>query len=488
MLGLLLTALLASAHSVAAKQASNFDVSAATAESYQCGPSCQEVLKTTNAADLQTVGADFDWDFYAVADNFSTAKPGDLLKLKPVNPTNLTTISGVSVYRIQYVSEDLNGTYLPVSGYIALPFSLPDSGAFPLVAWAHGTIGAYHGCAISNGPNLFDYHSWSLLSESGYAIVGTDYAGLGTYGTDHKYCAFPAHAKDLYYSVTAARQAFGSVLSAEWMSVGHSQGGGAVWKLAEDVDTIAAAQCSSRTQSQNQEQDTRQTECRSEADHYLGTVALAPATKIWDMVQLAAKQLLSSSNVHSSSGASLLPMIDIAIKRVFPEYNSTILGDTLKARMGLADEAQLCASALLGLTLDLDVADMTSLSTSGMSASDVMLAEQFQNTTAPANGVAAHGPILVVQGVNDTAILAETTEQAYESACSDGSEVHLNLYPKQDHSGVLTAAAPDWLKWMSDRFAGKAAAGQCSKQTKQAFDYEFVRAVPEVDLSTNSLN
>ncbi|OWZ24256.1 Lipase secreted [Phytophthora megakarya] len=386
-----------------ATRASNFDVSRATAESYQCGDDCYDTLQVTNAADLDVVGADFDWDFYAVADNFSMSKPGDLLKIKPVDPTNLTTISGVSVYRIQYTSEDLNGTYVPVSGYIALPFSLPNNGEFPLVAYAHGTIGLYRGCAISNGPNLFDYNSWSLLSERGYAIVGTDYAGLGTYGTDHKYCAFPAHAKDLYHSVTAARHAFGSVLSTSWMAVGHSQGGGAVWKLAEDIETIAnQTLCTSQDQTQQTEA------CRNEADNYLGTVALAPATKIWDTIQMTVAQLLSYSNFHSSSGASLLPVINLGIKRLYPAYNSTLLGGLMKA--------------------------------------------------------------------------------PYEASCGDGNEVHLKLYPKQDHSGVFTAAAPDWLQWMDDRFNGKATEGECVKQIKQAFDYKNVRAEPEVDLSTNSLN
>ncbi|ETM02214.1 hypothetical protein L917_01277, partial [Phytophthora nicotianae] len=295
-----------------------------------------------------------------------------------------------------------------------------------------------------------------------------------------------------YHSVTAARHAFGSVLTANWMSVGHSQGGGAVWKLAEDIESIAGTHCTNEDQASEQAQHLQQSQlvqCIDEAKYYLGTVALAPATKIWDMVKLMASQLLSSSsNIHESSGASLLPVIDLAIKRVFPAYTSSFLGDVMKARMGLAEKAQLCASGMLGLTLDLDVRNLTSMSTTGPTAEDLHIAEQFQNTTAPANGVAAHRPILVVQSANDTAILAETTEQANESACSDGSEVYLTLYPKQDHSGVLTAAAPDWLNWMADRFSGKPTTGKCAKQTKQAFDYEYVRAAPEVDLKTKTLN
>lgn len=463
-----------------AQQASNFNVSLETAEAYQCGETCYEILQSTRADDLAIMGSDFDWDFYAVAANFSTAnfstaKPGDLLKLKPVNPTTLTTLSGVSVYRIQYVSEDLDGTYVPVTGYIALPYAVPESGKFPLVAFAHGTIGMYPGCAISNGPDLFDYNSWSLLTERGYALVGTDYAGLGTNATDHKYVALPAHAQDLFHSVTAARQAFGSVLTDKWMSVGHSQGGGAVWRLAEDVDRLAEKHAYS---------------CGSElASDYIGTVALAPVTKAWDLAKLTIEKYGQDPDFHSYSVFSLLPLLSVAIKRVYPSFNSSILGDVMSTRMGLAEEAQLCASGTLGLTLDLTIEELTTMTTTdGVTPEDVQIAEAFQNTTGVPSGVVAHGPVLVVQGVNDTTILEEVTEQAWETACGFGSEIHLLLYPKQDHSGVLTAAAPEWLKWVDSRFNGEATAGQCSKVTRQPFDYEYVRAEPELDLSTNTVN
>ncbi|GMF36738.1 unnamed protein product [Phytophthora lilii] len=300
MLGFLATAVLIGDHS--ASQASKFDVGLTTAGSFQCGQAFYNTLKTTNAADLSTVGIDFDWDFYAIASNFSTAKPGDLLKFKPVDPTNLKNISGVSV--------------------------------------------------------------WSLLTERGYAIVGTDYGGLGTNGTDHKY-------KDLHHSVTAARQAFGSVLSTEWMSVGHSQGGGAVWKLAEDVNSIAES-----------------------------SARIVPNS--------------SSSNLgptlHDSSAASLLPVLDKAlkcVKSVLPNYTSSCTDGGSNGP---------CASGMLGLTLDLDIANMMSLTTGGPTAADIAIAQEFQDITSPANGSIAHGPILVVRGVNDTAILAETTEQAWQRA------------------------------------------------------------------------
>lgn len=96
--------------------------------------------------------------------------------------------------------------------------------------------------------------------------------------------------------------------------------------------------------------------------------------------------------------------------------------------------------------------------------------------------------MLVVQGVNDTAILAETTERAWQDACTAGGEVHLRLYPKQDHSGVVVAAAPDWLRWIDARFVNGTTAENCTRVTVKPFDYAYVKAEPEIDLNTNSVS
>lgn len=54
-------------------------------------------------------------------------------------------------------------------------------------------------------------------------------------------------------------------------------------------------------------------------------MALAPATKIWDMTKLVAVQLKSSANIHAYSIVNLIPMVDLAIQRL-PAYNSFMLG------------------------------------------------------------------------------------------------------------------------------------------------------------------
>lgn len=228
---------LAFAGFVSAELACNFNVSSTFANANGCGDQCQATLIQANAADHAEVGNDFDFAFYDTAKNFTGSKAGDLLKLQPLDPGPLNIRAGTTVYRFQYTSVDLDGkTLVPSTGFIAFPYYAPSHcghSKYRSVAFAHGTIGVYRGCAPSNGPALFDYDSWQLLIERGYAVIATDYVGLGNNATLHKYCSFPAHANDLYYSMVAARRVFGHVLTDEWMSVGHSQGGGAVWSLAE---------------------------------------------------------------------------------------------------------------------------------------------------------------------------------------------------------------------------------------------------------------
>ena len=192
-----LFAVVVSAH--ASTQASNFAVSAKTAERYSCGHVCQTTLNKTNAADLEIFDTRFDFDFYATATNFSSSSsPGSLLKLKPLNGTALTVPAGVSVYKFQYTSQDINGTTVPATGFIAFPFVRHKAHPFKLVAFAHGTSGIFHGCAPSTSSFLYDYDSWTPLLLSGYAIVATDYAGLGNDMVKHRYIASATNANDVY--------------------------------------------------------------------------------------------------------------------------------------------------------------------------------------------------------------------------------------------------------------------------------------------------
>ncbi|KAK5998920.1 hypothetical protein PT974_01304 [Cladobotryum mycophilum] len=443
---LVLNIFLANLALVLAKPAGSFNVTVTFAEANGCDHTCQKILDQTNAFDRTEVGDDFDFDFYATAGNFTGSKPGDLLKLQALDPSTLNVRAGTTVFRLQYTSLDLDGeTLVPATGFIAFPYTpLGHSKTYHTVAFAHGTIGLYPGCAPSNGPTLYDYDSWQLLTERGYAVVATDYAGLGNNHTSHKYCSFPAHVNDVYYSIIAAQRAFGSVLSREWM-------GSLV--------------------------------VRNDVRHpYLGTVALAPATHIVDMFYDGLVTMATRNGTDGLSVVGYTPYLALAYQRVYTSYNLTILGPRLRQRMNMANEAQLCTTAFMGLTLDLD--DEQLISTEGVK-NDRPLFDEWQREVSPTSGGRTPAPVLVLQGLNDTTIMPDATKQAYQRSCkAEGNEVHLSLYPGADHVPLVAAAAPEWLAWMDARFAGLPTPGRCSSEVRRPFnDGANIKLPPDFDLS-----
>lgn len=451
MLQRLIFLLIALATATAGRQAANFNITSAQAEEYGCGHTCQIILNATIPFDRATVGEAFDFDFYNTANNFSSSSPGDVLKFKPINATTRNFRAGTTAYKFQYTSIDNQGSHVPVTGFIAFPYSSgghggSDQTVFPLVAFAHGTIGAFYGCAPSNGPNMFDYDTWQTIVSRGYAVVATDYAGLGNNYTPHMYLDFRSHAADIYYSVIAARKLFGHLLSQEWLSVGHSQGGGAVWKLAESEFVRHDAK-------------------------YLGTVAMAPATYPVSMML---------DNINHIEFPGYLPYLKLAAERAIPGFVGTMLSPIMRKRVEMAERFQLCASSLAGLTLDLGRKDL--INSTGV-AHDAPILLDWEARVAPASGGRSKGPILVVQGANDTSVLPPTTEKAWKKSCRDGNEVHIRLYMGVEHTPITAVAQVDWMTWINGRFSGDDSGHkQCTRKIITPFDAKWANLPPEFSL------
>ncbi|KAF5130934.1 hypothetical protein E5D57_007283 [Metarhizium anisopliae] len=456
----------------AALQAANFNVSPAVANAHSCGRDCQRRLNRTIEADISVVGLEFDYPFYETASNFSSSLgPGELLKLQPLDPRNLTINGGATVFRFQYTSLDYDGSVVPATGFIAFPYTPRYSFAqelasasntsthkYRLAAFAHGTIGISPGCAPSNGPALYDYSTWQPVLERGYAVVATDYAGLGNNYTSHKYLSLPAQAGDVYYSVVAARKAFPASFTKEWMSFGHSQGGGAVWKLAE---------------SRFVRNDTT----------YLGSVAIAPATYfIRQLVDSLLAANSTSSGAQKGTGAGFLPYVLLAAQRAVPSYRESMLSPVLRNRTQLAVEAQLCLESVIGISVDLDASQLVSVAGA---EKDIPTLLEWEKMVAPAQGDPSPAPVFVVQGQNDTAVSWKTTVQAWNSSCHDGNELHLRLFPTQGHRPSLTAGAAEWMAWMDHRFESKEnkrSKNKCTKITRMPFNLQYVKAPTDIDL------
>ena len=81
-------------------------------------------------------------------------------------------------------------------------------------------------------------------------------------------------------------------------------------------------------------------------------------------------------------------------------------------------------------------------------------------------GKAVSGPLLVLQGLADTNIDAETTTQAIEATASACLETQLEYHTWEGvtHDPLLYASQRLWLDWIADRFAGKPMAKRYSRK------------------------
>ena len=115
---------------------------------------------------------------------------------------------------------------IAVSGALFLPEGTPPKGGWPLLAWTHGTVGVADICAPSwNGRQSRDTTYLNYWLANGYAIVASDYQGLGTPGT-HPYLATRPESYSNLDAIRAVQRADFPVSDAVVL-FGQSQGGGA---------------------------------------------------------------------------------------------------------------------------------------------------------------------------------------------------------------------------------------------------------------------
>ncbi len=150
-----------------------------------------------------------------------------MLRQQPVASQPQITAAGKRV-RILYTSQDVrwNAGIVPVSGLLWLPKGPPPTGGWPLVAWAHGTLGIADSCAPSwTHPTARDAHYINQWLQQGFAVVATDYQGLGGPGP-HPYMNWQAEGRSVLDSVRAVLSSPLPVANSVVIS-GQSQGSGA---------------------------------------------------------------------------------------------------------------------------------------------------------------------------------------------------------------------------------------------------------------------
>ena len=118
-------------------------------------------------------------DFYDVPDPLPEGEHGTLIRYEPVEGVDP---GGAALWRVMYLSEDVAGDPIAVTGVVGVPAGPAPGGGRPVVSLAHGTTGVADECAPSKEPEGRGMALLRPFLDAGYLVAQTDYEGLGTPG------------------------------------------------------------------------------------------------------------------------------------------------------------------------------------------------------------------------------------------------------------------------------------------------------------------
>lgn len=319
---------------------------------------------------------------------------------------------------ILYTSRSPRGERIAVSGSVHVPKGKPPKGGFPVITWANGTVGAADACAPSRNrakSPVRDFVSYvnpelSRWLKAGYAIVRTDYAGLGTEGP-HPYLNGQSEGRAVIDIALAARKV-DKRIGDEFAIAGHSQGGHAA---------LFASKVARKW---------------SRGMDLAGTVSFAPASHLKEQAQ-------ALPALTSPSGLSALATLIL--------YGAEVANPSLEIDSLLADGP-------LGFYPQLEQKCLPQLSgpdaLGGFAPADLLREDAeigpLLGTLEQANpAVRSDAPILLVQGEADSTVFKIFTDQLEGELNALGNDLTYSVYPGIGHGEIVAAGAEeagDWLE------------------------------------------
>lgn len=326
------------------------------------------------------------------------------------------TIGGTT-HLVLYRSTSAKGETVAVSGVVSTPAGEPPEDGWPVVAWGHGTTGMADRCAPSRSAvdQQTGVYGASMdrvtagLVEDGYAVVRTDYEGLGTPGP-HPYLMGQSAGAAMADIVLAAHELTPD-LADEWLAMGHSQGG-------------QAALFTSRF-----------TGAYTPGLDLQGIVALAPPSQLGAVVRMGSTSSTSTflgpllvaaartgdeplEQVVSPQGRDLLPQLE---ERCIAELYRTDSFGGIDLEEFLAPDVDL--ERLAGVVGTNDAAEV--------------------NPTVP---------VMLVHGGEDTTVPQLLSDRLAEQYRDRGADLEYVRLPGADHISMLEEAAPTVHAWVAGAF------------------------------------
>jgi len=350
--------------------------------------------------------------FYDTPDPLPAGKPGQLIRSEPAYDYRLSfQISG---RRILYHSRSYDGKDVAASGVVLIPRGTPPKDGWPIVAWAHEFTGIARQCAPSMRKNLNEGPLLSMYVGRGYAVVASDYAGLGTNFT-HAAFDSRSNAADVIYSVAAARAAVPQ-LASKWVVAGYSEG-----------SLVAVAVAESETE---------------ESDpNFLGAIAISGIAEPQEYFERLAEGPAHRKLLFLAHGT----------KTVFPAFRVEDML-TEKALPLYHDVSESCAASL--------GPDLTAKEMLKPGWEDNPFIREFFARNIPAQKP-IRAPLLVVSGDADPTVPSFVTAEVVSRLCQAKDHVVFVKYAAFNASGIISESLGEQNSWISSRFLGRSAANNC---------------------------
>jgi pimeloyl-ACP methyl ester carboxylesterase len=334
-----------------------------------------------------------------------------------------------SAYKLTYSTSGLGGIAATSTGLVLLPPGKAPRGGWPVLSWAHGTQGIADECAPSNsGPYNKDRETEYLdhwLGE-GYALVASDYAGLGTPG-DHAYLDGESVAHNVVDMVTASHH-FGETilptdksLSSTWVSLGHSQGAGAAIYTARYASEFGGAGLD-----------------------YRGAVGTGTPAYVEENIKLLGPDTFTEpGDGHVTAYVTYL--LD-GLLQAAPEMESTL------SEEGKAHLQEGRTECLAQLATTLEGVAMADYFRAPLSSVPGLLDTIDNYLGMPTGGF--DKPFLLAHGTADIDVPFETTARYAAELKAAGEPITFVTYPGLNHSQTVLASLPDTTPFIASLFSG----------------------------------
>uniref|UniRef100_A0AAU2JQ45 Lipase family protein n=1 Tax=Streptomyces sp. NBC_00049 TaxID=2903617 RepID=A0AAU2JQ45_9ACTN len=354
----------------------------------------------------------------------TTGAPGDVVGSAPSafhplpgQPTN------TKAWKIHYRSTTADGAPNVVSGTVIVPQD-GRTGPRPLITYAVGTVGMGDSCAPSNNlphGTAMEANLIQQLTLRGWAVVVTDYEGLGTPGV-HTYTVGPSAGHAVLDAARAAQRLPEAGLSPNGPVgiMGYSQGGQASSWAAELQGSYAPE---------------------------LQVKGTATGGVPADLLKVAAFN-------NGSYGSGLIFMAAAGQDAAFPELRlDSYLNPAGRVLVGAMKENCVAIDSIAGSFKR--ISDLTTRDPLAQPDWQARLNQSRLGRTAPA------APVYQYHALADELIPYGVGRQLRSDWCAQGANVEFDTIWVGEHVSAVITQSLAAGNWLADRFAGRSARADC---------------------------